>query len=157
MVVSCVVNKTNAHSGVGRNSSCDEWAHERAGIPQAEEGAEVLGVSPSPAGGRGARGEGAVAAATAALTATAGGNAFPDQTALDAMIESIAPDMLQGQAVAALMPVLKMIAASADYAEVHAALAGIFPGMDTPQLEETLARAMFVAEVWGRLSAGNEK
>lgn len=122
------------------------WAHERAGIPEAEEGAEVLGVS-KPATSQGAL-------KFAALTASAG-DAFPDQTALDAMIESIAPDVLQGQAVAALKPVLEMIAASADYAEVHAALVELFPDMGTAQLEETLARAMFVAEVWGRLSVQN--
>ncbi|MDD5391194.1 MAG: DUF935 family protein [Gallionellaceae bacterium] len=80
---------------------------------------------------------------------------FPDQVALDAAIEAIAPDMLQGQAVEALKPVLEMIAASADYAEVHEKLAEIFPTMNTQQIEETLARAMFVAEVWGRLNAEN--
>ena len=127
------------------------WAHERAGIPEAEEGAAVLGVT------KPATTPPAVAAnaALAALTATA--DAFPDQTALDAMIDSIAPDLLQGQAVAALKPVIEMIAAAADYAEVHDALAGIFPGMNTQQLEETLARAMFVAEVWGRLSVQDEQ
>lgn len=124
-----------------------EWAHERAGIPQAEEGAEVLGMA-KPAVNQGA------ALKIAALSAkSAAANAFPDQAALDAMIESIAPDLLQGQAVAALKPVLAMIAASTDYAEVHAALAEVFHDMGSQQLEETLARAMFVAEVWGRLSA----
>lgn len=132
--------------GIGMRIPVD-WAHERAGIPQAEEGAAVLGVA-NPAAAPGV----AANSALAALTAGGAGDAFPDQTALDAMIESIAPDLLQGQAAAALKPVLEMIAASADYAEVHAALAGIFPDMDSKQLEETLARAMFVAEVWGRLS-----
>lgn len=122
-----------------------DWAHERAGIPQAEQGAAVLGVA-KPEPGKGAL-------KFAALKADGADDAFPDQTALDAMIESIAPDLLQGQAVAALKPVLEMIAASADYAEVYAALAGIFTDMDSKQLEETLARAMFVAEVWGKLSA----
>lgn len=119
------------------------WAHERAGIPEAEEGAEVLGM-PKPA-------QGALSAAV--LTAGYAGGPFSDQAALDAMIESIAPDLLQGQAVLALKPVLALIAASNDYAEVHAALAEMFPKMDTQQLEETMARAMFVVEVWGRLSA----
>lgn len=77
---------------------------------------------------------------------------FADQVALDVAIEAIAPDMLQGQSIVALKPVLEMIADSADYAEVYTALAGIFPQMDTQQLEEAMARAMFVAEVWGRLS-----
>jgi phage gp29-like protein len=81
---------------------------------------------------------------------------FADQIALDAAIEAIAPDALQGQAVAALKPVLKMIATSADYAEVFDQLAATFPSMNDQQLEETLARAMFVAEVWGRLSVAGE-
>lgn len=82
---------------------------------------------------------------------------FSDQIALDAAIEAIAPDALQGQSVAALKPVLKMIATSADYAEVFDQLAATFPSMNDQQLEETLARAMFVAEVWGRLSVQDEQ
>jgi len=139
--------------GIGMRIPQD-WAHERAGIPQAEDGAAVLGVpSVRP---EESKGKGALKAAALSANNSAG-DPFPDQTALDAAIEAIAPDLLQGQAVAALKPVLEMIAASTDYAEVHAALAEVFPQMDTQQLEETLARAMFVAEVWGRLSAGNEK
>lgn len=80
-------------------------------------------------------------------------NAFPDQTALDAAIDDANPNTHNAQAKAALKPVLDLIAASADYADVFAALADTFPAMNTQQLEETLARAMFVAEVWGRLSA----
>jgi phage gp29-like protein len=136
--------------GLGMNIPLD-WAHERAGIPQAEEGAAVLGEE-KPAAGPGV----AANASLAALSAT-GADTFADQTALDAMIESIAPDLLQGQAAATLKPVLEMIAASADYAEIHGKLAEIFPSMNTQQLEETLARAMFVAEVWGRLSAQDEQ
>jgi len=80
---------------------------------------------------------------------------FPDQTALDAAIEGIAPEQLDAQARASLKPVLELIAASADYAEVFNALAETFPAMDTAQLEQALARAMFVADVWGRLSVEN--
>lgn len=85
------------------------------------------------------------------------GEDFADQAALDAAIEAIAPGQLQGQAKDALKPVLKLIADSADYAEVYGKLAEVFPGMGTQQLEEALARAMFVAEVWGRLSAQDER
>lgn len=88
--------------------------------------------------------------------AFAEGIEFADQIALDAAIEAIASDTLQGQAVAALKPVLKMIAGGVDYAEVHEQLAETFPTMNTQQLEEMLARAMFVAEVWGRLSVAGE-
>ncbi len=77
------------------------------------------------------------------------GDPFPDQTALDAAINKLAPGDLQ----AALKPVLDLIAQSADYAEVFDKLAETYPAMDTQQIEETLARALFVADTWGRLSA----
>lgn len=126
----------------------EDWAHERAGIPLPESGARVLGISKQTVS------QSALRLKLAALSTNgADGDAFPDQSALDAAIEAIAPDLLQGQSVAALKPVLALIAASADYADVFSALSDTFPKMDTQQLEETLARAMFVAEVWGRLSA----
>jgi len=130
----------------------EEWAARQIGVPTPEEGERILTVAQpqltlppaEPA---------AQAAAVAALSAQAG-NDYPDQAVLDAMVESIAPGVLQGQAVEALKPVLAMIAASADYAEVHARLSEIFPSMNTQQLEDVLARAMFVSEVWGRVSNG---
>lgn len=89
--------------------------------------------------------------------AFAEGDLFPDQTALDSGIEGINADTLTAQAQVALKPVLDLIAASTDYAEVFDRLAETFPAMNTQQLEQALARAMFVADVWGKLSAGNEK
>jgi phage gp29-like protein len=125
------------------------WAHEKLGIPQPEDGDEVLEIAHSilPPVERAKQ-----PAALAALTA-ASAEIYTDQVALDAAIEAIAPDALQGQSAAILKPVIEMIAASADYAEVHARLSEIFPAMNTQQLEDALARAMFVAEVWGRLNA----
>lgn len=129
------------------------WAHERAGIPEAEEGAEILQVPNPEMVLPPAERANKPAAVTAALSAQISSpSPYPDQGVLDVAIESIAPGILQDQAVAVLKPVLAMITAAADYAEVYAALAGIFPQMDAQQLEEAMARAMFVAEVWGRLS-----
>jgi phage gp29-like protein len=82
---------------------------------------------------------------------------FKDQVALDEAIDGIAPDMLQGQSAAILKPVLDMIAGAADYAEVFDKLASIYPTMNDAKLEETLARMMFAAEVWGRLSVQDEQ
>jgi phage gp29-like protein len=45
-----------------------------------------------------------------------------------------------------------MITASADYAEVYDKLSDVYPNMGAGELEQELARCMFVAEVWGRLS-----
>jgi len=77
---------------------------------------------------------------------------FPDQTALDAGIEGSSPEWI-AKFKPEIKPVIDMIAASADYAEVYDKLAEIYPNMWSEELEETLARAMFVADVWGRLSA----
>lgn len=88
--------------------------------------------------------------------AFAEGELFPDQTALDSGIEGINAEKLTVQAQAALKPVLDLIAASTDYAEVFDKLAETFPAMNTQQLEQALARAMFVSDVWGKLSAQNE-
>lgn len=136
-----------------------QWAHEQGGIPMADDGDEILQVANPqmelPPEER-ANQKTQTAAATAALTATGQPSTYPDQAALDAAIEAIAPDLLQGQSVALLKPVLDLIAKSADYAEVHGKLAEVFQDMNTQQLEEMLARAMFVAEVWGRLSTRNE-
>ena len=92
-----------------------------------------------------------------APVAFAEGELFPDQTVLDNGIEGISSAKLNMQAQAALKPVLDMIAASTDYAEVFDKLAETFPAMNTQQLEQTLARAMFVADVWGKLSAQDEQ
>jgi len=92
-----------------------------------------------------------------APVAFAEGELFPDQTTLDNGIEAISATKLNMQAQAALKPVLDMIAASTDYAEVFDKLAETFPAMNTQQLEQTLARAMFVADVWGKLSAQDEQ
>lgn len=134
--------------GVGMRIPTD-WAHERAGIPIPDESADVLAVPSAPPAQPVPR---AVAANSAAALGQ-NDQTFADQVALDAAIEAIAPDLLQGQSAAMLRPVLEMIAASADYAEVSDKLASIFPAMNSQQLEEALARAIFVAEVWGKLSA----
>lgn len=98
-----------------------------------------------------------VAGIAATNFAEAGAAEFADQSALDAAIDGIDSGALEAQSRAAIKPVLEMIARSADYAEVFDKLAETFPGMNTKLLEQTLARAMFTAEVWGRLSAQDEQ
>jgi len=76
--------------------------------------------------------------------------AFPDQAALDAALKRLADEKLQGQVATMLQPVVDLIRESADYAEALGKLAALYPKLDTAALEETLTRAMFVAELWGR-------
>jgi phage gp29-like protein len=141
--------------GAGMKRIKVDWVHEKLGIPKAEEGDEVLTIAQPekvlPESERAAPQPSAAATSAAALSQEADPT-FPDQVALDDALAAIAPAELQGQAVEALKPVVRMIVASADYAEVHQALAEIFPNMNTQQLEDTLARAMFVAEVFGRVT-----
>lgn len=80
---------------------------------------------------------------------------FQDQAALDSGIEGMDSANQDAQYKTVMKPVLDLIAQSADYAEVFDKLAETFPAMNTLQLEHALARAMFVAEVWGKLSVEN--
>jgi len=79
-------------------------------------------------------------------------SAFQDQQAIDEMMNAFDAKELQKQMEDVLKPVIKMIQEGNSYSEVMENLASMFPEMDTEKLEETLAKAMFVAEVWGRLN-----
>lgn len=130
------------------------YPNDKLGIPQPGEGEAVLQLSEAQPE------KPAIAQKTVALKVQSdisGGerdhSAYPDQQALDVALESIAPEQYRDQAVAALKPAVSMVMASADYSEVYDHLAESFPAMDTADLEETLARILFVADVWGRLSS----
>lgn len=56
----------------------------------------------------------------------------------------------------ALKPVVEFIQAGGDPQEAMAKIAEVFPKMDTRALQDMLARAIFVAEVWGHLSGEQE-
>ena len=77
---------------------------------------------------------------------------FPDQTAVDAAGEG-GGESLQQAVEAMLAPALAMIRQGADYETVAARLREINPAMDLGPLTETLRRAFFAAEIWGRLHA----
>lgn len=47
-----------------------------------------------------------------------------------------------------------MVQDGEDYNVILEKLAEVFPLMDDKALEEMLARAIFVGEVWGKLNAG---
>lgn len=76
-----------------------------------------------------------------------------DQLALDQAIESLAAEQLQEQAEQALLPIIEALQRGRDEAEVLGLLAETSPALDAAALQEMLARLMFVADTWGRLSA----
>ncbi|MEW6115368.1 MAG: DUF935 family protein [Nitrospirota bacterium] len=78
---------------------------------------------------------------------------FPDQQAIDDLIESISPEELQKQVEGVLKPVIDLINEGSSPEEIMEKLTEAYPNMDTSAIEEMLARAIFVAELWGRLNA----
>ncbi|WP_179216981.1 DUF935 domain-containing protein [Humidesulfovibrio mexicanus] len=133
----------------------EAWAHEKAGIPLPEGDEPILQVSQGQAQNAGTKPPLAPPAATAALTAGESGQArFPDQEALDATeVPAAALQQAMEALTASLVAELKH-GKTPD--ELLAALASHYPRMDTRDMEEQLARAMFMAEVWGRVSAAGE-
>lgn len=81
---------------------------------------------------------------------------YPDQDAIDAAIAGLKPAEIQKQAEGVLRPIIELIEGGHDYQEILDTLAETYPKMDDAALQEMLTRAVFVSEVWGRLSAGEE-
>ncbi|MFB9159934.1 DUF935 domain-containing protein [Chromobacterium violaceum] len=75
----------------------------------------------------------------------------PDQGALDAALNALSADDLQADAAAMLQPLFARIQAGAQADELLGRLAELYPEMDASGLQERLARAIFVAKIWGRL------
>nr|WP_232456707.1 DUF935 domain-containing protein [Burkholderia ubonensis] len=77
----------------------------------------------------------------------------PDQDALDAALNSLSSRNLNADAQALIAPLLKRIANGASADELLGMLAELYPSLDADALQERLARAIFVANLWGRLHA----
>lgn len=119
------------------------WAHEKCRIPLPEGDEEIL-----------AQGDGAVPAGTAEATAalTAGQPLpHPGQDALDAAAPG--DEALTAQMDALLRPLLEELRDGLEPAELLARLESLYPRLDAAALQEQLARCLFVAEVWGRVTA----
>lgn len=135
------------------------YVYERAKLPQPKENEPVLerGRASPPAQPPAIGGE---AAARLAVLATAFEDrtpaSFADQDALDRTLATLPPEALQRQMEGPLKPVFELIERGASFEEIGGALAEAYPDMDASRLEELLARALFVAETWGRLSAAQE-
>jgi phage gp29-like protein len=124
------------------------FAHDRLQIPMAQEGEEVLprAQAPAPTGAEFIRRPGRTFAA-AAQDAIA---------AIDAAADGITDAELQAQAEAMIEPVMAFIREQGVTTETLGRLAEVYPDMDGDALQEMLARMLFVAEVWGRLSVGED-
>lgn len=76
---------------------------------------------------------------------------YPDQKDIESLISSFSDSELQNRFKDVLNPVLTLFKESPDKAMEK--LSELYPEMDSGKLEETLANAIFVSEIWGRLNA----
>ena len=95
--------------------------------------------------------KGADAAARAALRAAEEAPADAAQAALDNMQADAA---LAQAAEALIAPLLAELDAGLEPEALQARLGELYPQMDETQLADVMARALFVAEVWGRIHGG---
>lgn len=124
------------------------WAHQKLGIPEPEEGEEVLSFSQQPAMPALTRQD----SRTTALRADPdndGLDDFPDQTEIDNALDALSEGELNDAMVPVLAPIME--AAQDGPEALQAVLSDLYPDMDTGALEERLARALFVAELWGQI------
>lgn len=84
---------------------------------------------------------------------------YPDQAALTDATKDTPRNKRrnQRQMREALGPVIDLIKNYESFDQAMEGMADLYPEMNSEQLEEHLARAMFVAEVWGRLSVQQEE
>lgn len=78
-------------------------------------------------------------------------SAFPDQAALEQILDALDDGTLDAHAAGLLQPLIDL--AERDPQAALDAIAGVLPDADDSALQNTLARALFTAESWGRLNA----
>ena len=143
-----------------------DWAREKLSIPAAKDGDKLLTVPNPlmalppefrpPAGQAPAASDAPVAGARmaykAVLTNDRGEAIYPDQHALD---ETVLPaDAITAGMDKLLAPVIKAIRSGETPDDAVEALLAAQPDMSDDQVAELLARALFVADIWGRVNGG---
>jgi len=124
------------------------WVHDKLAIPEASAADTVLtapGSVPKPAPSATASHQ-----YRAVLSNDQGEVVYPDQAAIDAVA---VPDSAAAALSAMLAPAIQAIHQGDSPEAAIAALAEAYPDMDDSQLAELMARAIFAADVWGRIHA----
>ncbi|HDR9101589.1 TPA: DUF935 domain-containing protein [Burkholderia vietnamiensis] len=143
-----------------------DWAREKLSIPAAKDGDTLLSIPNPimalppefrPPAEKVPAAPGAPIAGTrmtykAVLTNDRGEVVYPDQHALD---ETVLPaDAIAAGVDKLLAPVITAIRAGETPDDAIDALLSAQPGMSDDQVAELLARALFVADIWGRVNGG---
>ena len=136
------------------------WVREKLAIPEPQNG-EVVLTAPRPEMAlppelRPVTKQEQAAASLqyrAVLTNDKGEVAYPDQAALDAAASNLPADVINAGMEQLLAPVIQAIRDGATPDDALDALVATYPDMDDKAIADLLARAIFVADVWGRLNA----
>jgi phage gp29-like protein len=78
---------------------------------------------------------------------------FPGQQAVDDLIESLSPEMMQKQMETVLKPVFQFFEESGSYQEAMEKLAELYPQLDTGEIEQQLQKMIFLSEAFGHVTA----
>ena len=131
-----------------------KWAHEKLHIPEAEGGEDILVMAAKPSNDP---------AALRVLTAPVhdqGQTGFAalkkqvlpvDEQAMETLLAGIDTGQINEQMDGMLKPIFEAL--KSDPESAINSMAELFPKMDDGQLQEKLARIMFVGEIWGRLNS----
>jgi phage gp29-like protein len=146
-----------------------KWVHEKLRIPEPEGDEPVLGGvaaddeedddeddEDTPPARAAMRAANAPAPVVGARRGKGASSTFPDQEAVDQVVDAISVDELQRQIEPMVAPLIEMVRAGESAEAILSALAESYPQLDTATLQELLARAMFAVEAFGRLSAQEE-
>ena len=145
--------------GIGMQVPRD-WAHEKLAIPLPAKGEEVLQVARPdlavppemrprevpPAAGK------VALTYRAVLTNAQGEIVYPDQHAIDKAVTDLPAEALSAEMATLLAPAIDAIRAGEEPDQAIAALVAAYPNLDDGAVTELLARAIFVADIWGRLN-----
>lgn len=145
-----------------------KWALSKLSIPEAEEGDALLSV-PQPAmalppeerplpakpGSAQAENTARLSPYRAVLVNGQGEVVYPDQAALDTAADNLPQAALAAGMDKLLAPVIVALKAGETPDAAIEALLTAQPQMDDETIAEMLARAMFVADLWGRVNAGS--
>ena len=131
-----------------------QFVHERLKLPQASGQDDVFqAAAAAPEDGDDA-GSPNDQKATTQASAKSGAKVAASQDAAQAALDRMDADAALADAAEALLaPLMAELEAGLAPAELQARLGELYPQMDEAQLADVLARAMFVAEVWGRINA----
>lgn len=142
-----------------------DWAREKLSIPAAQDGDKLLTIpqplmtlppefrpppqptdSPAPQARMTYR---------AVLTNARGETVYPDQDQLDTAIAELPANPLAAGMDKLLGPVIQALKSGETPDDAIEALLAAQPSMNDNDLAQLLARAMFIADIWGRVNGGN--